>query len=73
MRKIFETRWKPIRNRREGLESVLDEEFAYFDDSLPNELLASKRCDLDVLFLPEKYGVVWVTQKDSVLNKLLQY
>ena len=73
MRKIYDTRWKKIDSRDAGKEAVLSEKFAYFDDSLPLELIAMNSCDFAVLFLPEKYGIVWVTQKNSFLNKLLQH
>ena len=73
MREIYDTRWSRIDSRPEAIEAVLSKKFAYFDDSLPNELSAMRTCNLAIIFLPEKYGVVWVTQKDSILNKLLQH
>ena len=73
MRQIYETRWRSFKSRQDAIDPVLNEQFAWFDESLPLELLAMRSCDLDIIFLPEQFGIVWVTSKNSVLGEILQF
>ena len=73
MRKIYETRWTSYKTRQEAIDPVLNDQFAFFDESLPLELLAIRSCSLDIIFLPEKFGIVWATRKNTVLGDLLRF
>ena len=73
MRKIYETRWTSYKNRQDAIDPVMNEQFAFFDESLPLELLAMKSCSLDVIFLQEQFGIVWVTRKNTVLGDILKF
>ena len=47
--------------------------FAIFDESLPLELMLINRCNLEAIFLPSQFDIVWATGKNSLLAKVLKF
>ena len=65
---------RPAANKREeGLAKVMKGNFAIFDESLPLELMLINRCNLEAIFLPSQFDIVWATGKNSLLGKVLKF
>ena len=47
--------------------------FAIFDESLPLELMLINHCNLEAIFLPSQFDIVWATGKNSLLAKVLKF
>ena len=73
MREIYDKRWTSFESREEGVKRVLEDEFAFFDESLPLELQVKDSCELAIISLPEQFGIVWVTRRGTFFGKVLQF